>query len=182
MNVEPTSIQGLFVLTHDKASDFRGSFERIFCSKEFSGLGFVDSFVQTSTSLNTERYTLRGLHYQIKPHQETKIVTCISGEVYDVSVDIRPNSPSYLHWHAEILSSTNLKSIYVPEGCANGFLTLHKNSKILYQISNIYISESAKGVHWNDPKISIKWPHKPQVISERDNNFVFLRDLNSPLI
>ncbi len=171
LQVNETSIEGLLILNHDKHYDIRGSFERAYCKDEILRLGLTTDFVQTSLSFNKKVNTLRGLHYQKNPHQEVKLIKCLHGVIYDVVVDLRENSPTYCFWHSEILNSEDRKSILVPEGCAHGFLTLKKNTIILYHISAFYNHTSATGVRWNDPKLSIAWPKIPDVISEKDNNF-----------
>lgn len=174
MRVKPTGIDGLFIVEHERNHDERGSFERIYCKNEFLRLGLVVDYPQISISSNTKKGTLRGIHYQKYPNEEVKLVTCLSGKIFDIVVDLRPNSPTFKDWHAEILSFGNGKSLYVPNGCAHGFLTLVDKSDVLYQISAVYDANSATGVRWNDPAFSIKWPLIPGVISERDNNFPYI--------
>jgi len=174
MQLHATKISNLLVVIQKKAKDSRGSFERVYCYEEFKEAGLNIQYVQTSISKNYNAFTLRGMHYQLHPYQEIKIVTCISGEIFDVVIDLRKDSPTYLKWHGEVLNSKNQKSMYVPNGCAHGFMTLKRGSNVLYNISEPYSATLARGIHWADPKINIQWPSNPRVISDRDNNFSFL--------
>ena len=175
MKVRPTKIDGLHIIWHDKNQDVRGSFERIYCEKEFLRLGLIVGYPQVSISTNPKKGTLRGMHYQQYPHEEIKLVTCLRGEIYDVVIDVRPESPTFRDWHAEILSAGDGKSIYVPAGCAHGFLTLSEGSVVLYQVSTYYDTNSAMGVNWNDPAFGVTWPLKPTILSERDRSFPFIQ-------
>ncbi len=174
MIVESTGINGLYLIKHEKNYDERGSFERIYCKNEFLRLGLMADYPQLSISSNKKKGTLRGMHYQKHPNEEVKLVTCLSGKIYDVVIDVRPNSPTFADWHAEILSFGDGKSLYVPKGCAHGFLTLVDESVVLYQISAAYDANSAVGVRWDDPAFTINWPLRPAVISERDRNFPYV--------
>jgi dTDP-4-dehydrorhamnose 3,5-epimerase len=127
--------------------------------------------VQCSISFNARKGTLRGLHYQAVPHAETKLVRCTKGAIYDVVVDLRPRSPTFREWTAVELTAEKRNMVYVPEGCAHGFLTLEDESEVFYQMSEFYDAESARGVRWDDPAFQIAWPGKVEVISERDRTY-----------
>jgi len=132
------------------------------------------TFVQGSISFNETAGTLRGLHYQADPHPETKIVRCSAGSIFDVIVDLRPSSKSYLKWCGEELSAQNRRSFYIPAGCAHGFVTLEDRTEVVYEISEFYHGESARGVRWNDPAFGIVWPRQPTRMSERDAAYPLL--------
>jgi len=166
-----TKLAGVFEVQIEPVSDVRGFFARTWCQKEFAAQGLDSRLVQSSTSFNHRKGTLRGLHYQSAPHAETKLVRCTQGAIYDVVVDLRPQSPTFKQWTSVILTAGNRNMIYIPERCAHGFLTLEEGSEVFYQISEFYAAESARGVRWNDPAFRIAWPEKPEVISERDQNY-----------
>lgn len=151
--------------------DDRGFFARTWCEKELVAYGLNPRLVQCSISFNTHKGTLRGMHYQVPPFAEVKVVRCTRGTVYDVVVDLRPNSPTYRDWTALVLNSTNRRMMYIPEGCAHGFLTLEDQTEVFYQMSEFYDPESARGIRWNDPVFGINWPEKVEVISQRDNAY-----------
>ena len=127
--------------------------------------------MQCSISFNSRKGTLRGIHYQVPPHAEAKVVRCTRGAIYDVVVDLRPDSPTYRKWSAVVLTAEKRNMVYVPEGCAHGFLTLKDESEVFYQMSEFYNPESARGVRWDDPAFNIMWPEKVAVISERDRTY-----------
>ena len=151
--------------------DERGSFARTYCRSEFAehGIDFVP--VQISASSNTRRGTLRGLHFQAEPLAEAKVVTCTSGSVFDVAVDLRTDSPTYGRWIGVELTRANRRAAFVPAGCAHGFQTLEDNTELLYFISEFYDPSLQRGVRWDDPALEIDWPLTPTVISERDRSF-----------
>lgn len=163
-------LAGAYVIEIEKIADERGFFARTWSAEEFGARGLNRNLAQCSISFNTRRGTLRGMHYQ-EPYAETKLVRCCSGAIYDVIVDVRPNSATYCRWHAVELTSENRKMLYVPEGFAHGFQTLADNTEVFYQISEVYRPEYARGVRWNDPLFGIRWPIRDMVISERDRNF-----------
>lgn len=163
-----TKIPGVYVIQPERLADTRGYFARTFCIHEFESRGINPRIVQCSTSYNARRATLRGLHYQLAPHAETKLIRCTRGAIFDVLADLRPDSPTYLHWAGIELSESNGKSLYVPEGVAHGFQTLVHKTEVFYQISEFFHSESASGVRWDDPALNIEWPLKPATISDRD--------------
>jgi len=165
-----TQLDGAWLVDLDSHEDDRGYFARTWCQKEFSEHGLNPRLVQTSVSFNRRRGTLRGMHYQISPHEEAKLVRCARGSIYDVIVDLRSDSSSSLQWQAFELSENNQRALYVPEGFAHGFLTLQDNSEIHYQMSEFYHPESAGGFHWNDPSLAIDWKFPIEIISKNDDN------------
>jgi dTDP-4-dehydrorhamnose 3,5-epimerase len=163
-----TPVSGAFIIELEKKDDGRGFFARLYCRNEFKRAGLEQSYVQINNSLSVQKGTLRGLHYQVEPHGEAKVVRCISGELWDVIVDLRSNSASFGQWFGAELTATNRQMLYVPKGCAHGFITLDDNTEILYLVSSFYAAEAERGVRWNDPFFAIKWPIAPTVISEKD--------------
>jgi len=138
---------------------------------EFESHGLNPKLVQCSISFNTRKGTLRGLHYQAAPHAEGKLVRCSKGRIYDVVLDLRSHSPTFREWVAVILTAEERNMMYVPEGCAHGFLTLEDESEVFYQMSEFYCAEAARGMRWNDPAFQIQWPERVEVISERDRAY-----------
>lgn len=171
MIFDETPIRGAFRIRIERKSDERGYFARTWCEDEFSKHGLVDKISQCSVSYNEHAGTLRGLHYQIAPHEEVKVVSCVAGKIFDVIVDLRIDSPSYKRWFGVELSGSEKDSLYVPPGVAHGFLTLENSSEVYYQISGRYVAESSRGVLWNDPAFDVRWPATPKIISERDRTF-----------
>jgi len=169
-----TSIEGAYLIENIKEFDSRGYFQRIFCQKEFDGTSLSDVFVQTSASYNEKKYTLRGMHYQIEPFAESKLIYCTRGSFYDVIVDLRADSPTFKVWYSVILDESLGYSLYVPPGCAHGFLTLEPKTFVFYQISQYHSKECERGFKWNDPSLNIDWPHPPLEISNRDMNLPFI--------
>lgn len=168
MIVNEIPIAGAFVLAPDLQEDERGFFARTFCREEFRNRGLENEFVQSSVSFNRRKGTVRGLHYQSKPYEETKMVRCTMGAVYDVLLDLRKESPTYRRWHAVELSAKNRLTLYVPKGVAHGFQTLLDDSEVFYQMSEYFHPECAMGIKWDDPALGISWPNPITVISERD--------------
>jgi len=166
-----TKLPGVVWIEIEPKVDERGFFARSWCQKEFTGNGLNSRLVQSSLSFNKRRGTLRGIHYQIDPFPETKVVRCTSGGIYDVVVDLRQHSPTFKEWIAIVLNSTNKHMVYVPEGCGHGFLTLEDQTEVSYQMSEFYYPELARGVRWDDPAFQIEWPEPVQVISERDRTY-----------
>jgi dTDP-4-dehydrorhamnose 3,5-epimerase len=156
-----TQVAGSYLVEPERIEDERGFFARSFSSDEFAARGLDTRVEQCSTSFNARRGTLRGLHYQTAPHGEAKLVRCTRGAIYDVAVDLRPDSPSYLRWVGSELSADNGHALFIPEGCAHGFQTLVDDSEVLYQISTPYVAEAARGVRWDDPAFDIEWPPPP---------------------
>jgi dTDP-4-dehydrorhamnose 3,5-epimerase len=167
-----TKLAGLYIIEVEKREDERGFFARTFCQHEFEAHGLNPRVAQCSTSFNKKKGTLRGLHYQVAPYAEVKLVRCTAGAIYDVAVDLRPDSPTYKQWVAVELTDANRKSFYIPAGCAHGFQTLVDNAEVYYQISEFYHAEAARGVRWDDPALGIVWPDvENRNVSERDMSF-----------
>jgi dTDP-4-dehydrorhamnose 3,5-epimerase len=166
-----SSVGGVLVVDIDRHEDERGFFARTWCRHEFEAQGASGSVVQCSVSHNPVRGTLRGLHYQAAPHGEAKLVRCVSGAIFDVVVDLREDSPTFLQHVALVLSGDNHRALYIPEYCAHGFLTLEDKTEVFYQMSAHYEPSAARGLRWNDPLLSIDWPEPVRVISERDRTY-----------
>lgn len=164
-------LPGVFEIRLEPRSDERGFFARTWCQKEFEAHGLNSRLVQCSLSFNARKGTLRGMHYQVAPYAEIKLVRCTKGAIYDVVLDLRPQSPTFKNWIAVVLTAENRNTVYVPEGCAHGFLTLEDETEVLYQMSEFYNTESARGVRWDDPAFQIKWPQRVQVISQLDRTY-----------
>ena len=171
MRFVEAKISGVYEIELELTRDERGLFARTWCQKEFKSHGLNPRVVQCSISFNIRKGTLRGLHYQMLPHAETKLVRCTRGSIYDVVLDLRPRSPTFRSWIAVVLTAEMRNMLYVPEGCAHGFLTLKDESEVFYQISEFYDAKSARGVRWDDPAFQILWPEKVEVISERDRAY-----------
>ncbi len=163
-----SELTGAFVIELEPYRDVRGFFARAFCRREFEKRGLAGEWVQSSVSYNAKRGTLRGMHWQVGPHGEAKLVRCTAGAIYDVIVDLRLGSPTRGLWVATELSAANGRACYVPAGFAHGFLTLADATEVFYEISEYHEPEAACGFRWNDPVIAIRWPEEPRVISERD--------------
>ena len=164
-------ISGAYWIEPVPAVDERGFFARTWCRQEFAEQGLDVSLAQCSISFNKQRGTLRGLHLQAAPHDETKLVRCTRGAIYDVLLDLRPESATFTHWQSFELTADNRHSLHVPKGVAHGFLTLTDDCEVSYQISTVYHAPASTGVRWNDPAFGIEWPEQPQVISDRDASF-----------
>ena len=171
MILHKTKISGAFEIHLEPKLDERGFFARTWCREEFERNGLNPKLVQCSVSFNAKKGTLRGLHYQEPPFAEAKLVRCTSGSIYDVVLDLRVQSAAFKQWLGVMLTAENRKMVYVPEGCAHGFITLEDESEVLYQMSEFYHPESTRGVRWNDPAFQIAWPEKVNVISERDRTY-----------
>ena len=167
-----TKLQGVFIIEAGRIEDERGFFARTFCQHEFAAHGLNSQVAQCSMSFNKKKGTLRGMHYQVAPYEEAKIVRCTAGAIYDVAVDLRPHSPTFKHWVASELTEDNGKVLYIPDGCAHGFQTLMDDAEVCYQISEFYHPESARGARWNDPAFGIEWPlpNRP-IMSDRDRSY-----------
>ena len=159
------------MLEPERIEDQRGFFARAWCQQEFEERKIDAGLVQCNISFNHRKGTLRGLHYQRAPHEETKVVRCTRGALYDVAVDLRPQSPTFRQWVAETLTASNYRMMLIPPGCAHGFLTLEDNTEIFYQMSAYYSPQHAAGVRWDDPAFGIKWPGPVAVIADRDRNY-----------
>jgi dTDP-4-dehydrorhamnose 3,5-epimerase len=169
-----TKLAGLFVAQRTPIEDPRGFFERFFCSEEFRELGLVKPIVQINHTLTHKKGAVRGMHFQYPPHAETKIVNCLRGKIFDVAIDIRHGSSTFLKWHCVELSAENFKSLYIPEGFSHGFQTLTDDCELLYLHTAEYVPEAEGTLHVNDPLINIKWPLSIAEISERDNAHSFI--------
>jgi dTDP-4-dehydrorhamnose 3,5-epimerase len=163
-----TPLPGAYVIELEKRGDERGFFARLFCSNEFRGMGLQTAFVQVNNSLSGEQGTLRGMHYQLPPRAETKMIRCIRGALWDCMLDLRHESSTFGQWFGDTLSAENRKMLYVPKGFAHGFITLQPNTEVLYLVDEFYASDCERGVRWNDPRFGIRWPVKPTVLSDKD--------------
>ena len=168
MRFEQTPVDGAVIIEVNRIGDDRGYFGRLWCEREMAEQGLVARIRQSNVGFSPRKGTLRGLHYQRPPNEEVKIVRCPRGRVFDVVVDLRPGSPSFLAWHGVELTPENGKMLYVPEGCATGYLTLEDDSEIYYNTSEFYAPDAATGVRWDDPAFAIEWPGKPTVMSDND--------------
>ncbi len=168
MKFNPTPLADAYTIDLEKREDERGFFARFFCVNEYDKVGLDRNIVQINNSLSKDIGTLRGMHYQLSPKAETKIVRCIRGSLYDVIVDLRPSSPTFLKWFGATLSADNRTMIFVPKGFGHGFLTLEENTEAFYLVTEFYSPEHERGLRWNDPKINIQWPIEPVIISDKD--------------
>lgn len=166
-----TKLPGTFEIDLEPMTDERGLFARSWCQNEFAESGLNPKLVQCNISVSRRKGTLRGMHFQYAPYEEAKLVRCSRGAIYDVVLDLRPESSTFKQWIAVVLSAQQRKMVYVPEGCAHGFLTLEDDVEVFYQMSEFYHPEAAGGVRWNDPAFEITWPAKVEVISERDRTY-----------
>lgn len=176
MNIHTTSIEGLFCLETTPFCDNRGSFARIFCQKEFTAANITMPVAQMNISMTHKKGTVRGMHYQLSPHGEIKIVRCLQGSCYDVAVDIRKDSPTFLKYHGEILSPENGKALYIPKGFAHGFQTLEDNTQLLYMHSELYAPHAEAALHYNDPRLAINWKLDIKDVSDRDKKHPFMQE------
>ena len=163
-----TELAGVRIVELEPHSDARGTFARSFCAAEFAAAGIAMEIAQTNISRNTSRGTLRGLHFQAEPAPEPKLVRCTAGRIFDVAVDLRPASPSFCRWTGVELDADTHNGVYIPAGCAHGFLTLSDNAEVTYLMGAAYVPELARGVRWNDPAFAIAWPFEPEIISDKD--------------
>lgn len=163
-----TKLKGAFIIEVEKKEDERGFFGRSWCAKEMEDHGLNVNIRQANISFNKTKGTLRGMHYQIAPHQEAKLVRCSGGSIYDVIIDLRKDSATFKHWIGVELTQENYKMLYVPEDFAHGFITLEDNCEISYLMSEFYVPGAAATIRWNDPLFKIEWPLEPAVMSEKD--------------
>jgi dTDP-4-dehydrorhamnose 3,5-epimerase len=166
-----TKLPGAFLIEPEKLEDDRGFFARSWCCREFETRGLNARLVQCDISFSQNKGTLRGMHYQVPPFSEVKLVRCTRGSIYDAIIDLRPDSPTFKDHIGEILSMENHKMLYVPQGLAHGFVTLEDSTEVFYQMSEFYAPEHGRGVRWNDPTFNISWPLIPRVMSERDRTY-----------
>jgi dTDP-4-dehydrorhamnose 3,5-epimerase len=171
MRYQAAAVPGVWVVEPERHEDERGFFARIFDGEEFAARGLNPALAQASISFNRSRGTLRGMHWQAAPHEEDKLVRCTRGALYDVALDLRRGSPTYLRWHAEELSAANHRMLYIPKGCAHGLLTLADDTEVHYHIAQPWVPASARGARWNDPAFGIAWPEPARVISARDRGW-----------
>lgn len=171
MKFHLTPLHGVHLLELERRSDARGFFARLYCEQEFAQAGLCSHFVQMNNSLNAKVGTLRGLHYQIPPDAEVKLVRCTRGAVYDVILDLRPDSPSYGQWFGAEINEDNRLMMYVPQGCAHGFITLQENTEIFYAVNAVYSPASERGIRYDDPHFGVRWPINPNAISEKDRSW-----------
>lgn len=177
MIFQALAIEGAYLIEQEAHKDSRGSFARVFCAEEFENEGLMAEPAQVSTSANARAGTLRGLHRQLEPHEESKLVRCTRGAIFDVIADIRPQSATYRQWFAAELDPDNGKMLYIPPGCLHGFQTLRDRTDVEYCISVPYVAGSAHGVRWDDPTLAVDWPPAPE-----GGRTISARDLELPLL
>lgn len=170
-----TPIQGLELVQRQPLYDARGFLSRLFCAETFASFGFEDSINQINHTLTIKSGTVRGMHYQMPPHAETKLITCIRGEIFDVAVDLRQGSPTFLQWHGEILSETNQRSLLIPKGFAHGFQALRNDCELIYLHSTAYVPVAEAALNAQDPMLAIDWPREIVEMSERDRSHPMLK-------
>ena len=171
MIFSPTPLGGAFVIESEPDADERGLFARTWCRRELEARGLETRVAQCSTSFNKRKGTVRGMHYQSSPCAETKIVRCTRGSVYDVIIDLRPDSSTFTRHFGIVLTPDDRKAVYVPPGFAHGFQTLEDNTEVFYQMSEFYSPEHSQGVRWNDPAFQVPWPSGDRIVSERDRSY-----------
>ncbi len=165
-----TKLKGAFIIEIQKLEDERGFFGRAWCQKEFEAHGLNPNMCQINTSYTKKKGTIRGLHYQIDPYQEAKFIRCTRGRIFDIMIDLRPDSPTFMQWIGNELSSDGYKMVYVPENFAHGILSLEDNSEVYYPVTQFYTPGAERGIRWNDPAFDIKWPIEVEIVSEKDNS------------
>jgi dTDP-4-dehydrorhamnose 3,5-epimerase len=168
---EPGGLQGVVIVSPDRHTDGRGFFARTWCAREFAAAGLPSTLAQSSVSWNERQYTLRGMHWAALPQRESKLVRATRGAIFDVAVDLRPDSSTYLEHFGIRLEADDHRALYIPPGLAHGFLTLTDSTEVLYQMDSFYAPEAERGARWDDPAFRIDWPATPAVISERDRSF-----------
>lgn len=171
-----TPLKDLFVIELKPIYDNRGFFERLYCADEFKSI-LKKPIKQINHSLTKMKGSIRGMHYQLPPMAETKIIKCVKSSIFDVAIDVRKDSPTYLKWHAEVISENNSKMLLVPEGFAHGFQTFENDTEIIYLTTEFYSMEHESGIRYDDPAVNIPWPLKLSVISEKDKNLPLLKAL-----
>lgn len=171
MIFKKTKISGVYLLQPERVTDERGFFARMWCQSEFTEQGIDPRIVQCNLSFNPHKGTLRGMHYQRAPHEETKIVRCTMGAIFDVALDLRRDSPTFKQWVGAPLTAENREMLVIPPGCAHGFLTLAHNTEVFYQMSAYYTPTHGAGVRWNDPAFGIHWPGDVTMITDRDRDY-----------
>jgi dTDP-4-dehydrorhamnose 3,5-epimerase len=171
MKFAPTALKDAVLVQMTPIADERGCFARTFCEREFAEAGLATRFVQANFSSSAKKGTIRGMHYQTRPHAEAKLVRCTKGAIYDVIMDLRPDSPTYLKAQGFHLSEDGHMQLYVPEGFAHGFLTLTDDVSVAYLVSSFYAPGAERGLRWNDPLLRVEWPRPVAVVSEKDTNW-----------
>ncbi len=171
MKFEPGGLPGVVVVEPERHADDRGFFARTWCAREFAAAGLPSTMAQCSVSWNARKHTLRGMHWEVAPRRESKLVRCTRGAIYDVVVDIRLGSPTFLDHFGLCLGAEDHRALFVPPGMAHGFLTLTDDTEVLYQMDSFYAPEAERGARWDDPAFAIQWPAVPAVISDRDRGF-----------
>ncbi len=171
MKITQTKINGVYIIEPEPREDSRGYFARVFAKEELNKAGIDFSIVHINRSLSKEKGVIRGMHYQAKPKEEDKIIQCLAGEIFDVALDLRPNSKTFGQWVSEVLNPDNKKMLLLPKGCAHGFQTLKENSVVEYFVTEYYAPDFEKGVRYNDSNFNIDWPIKDAVLSEKDANW-----------
>ena len=166
-----TALSGAYIVDLERVEDERGFFARSWCAREFESHGLNPRLAQCNISFNRKKGTLRGMHYQAPPHEEAKLVRCTKGALYDVILDLRPESPTFKQWLAVELTADNRRALYIPERFAHGFQTLEDDTEVSYQMSEFYHPESARGVRWDDPAFGIVWPLPNPTMSEKDRSY-----------
>lgn len=166
-----TKIKGVYLIDLEKKEDLRGFNARNWCQREFAAQGLVSTIVQGNVLFNRKKGTLRGMHYQAPPHAESKVFRCVRGAIFDVVIDLRPDSPTFEQWVGVELRACDYRMLYIPENCAQGFITLEDDTELLYLVSAFYAPESERGVRFDDPAFSIRWPLPVEVISEKDQRW-----------
>ncbi|MFZ5453834.1 MAG: dTDP-4-dehydrorhamnose 3,5-epimerase [Thermodesulfobacteriota bacterium] len=179
MIFQKLKIEGAWLIEPEKLEDERGFFARSWCQQEFAAHGLTTTFVQGNISFNSKKGTLRGLHYQAAPYGEAKLVRVTQGAIFDVILDLRPDSPTFRQWLAVELSGDNYRMLYIPEGLAHGFQTLEDNTEIFYQMSEFFHPEAARGIRWDDPTLNIPWPVPQPIISPKDQSYQDLGGLRA---
>lgn len=171
MKFTATAIEGAYVIDLEPSADERGFFARTFCRDEFAKLGLEGTFAQCNVSRNVRKGTIRGLHFQASPDEETKVVSCTHGAIFDVIVDLRAQSATFGRWASFKLTRDNRRAVYIPKGVAHGFQSLEDDTDVFYLMGQRYRPESARGVRWNDPRLGIPWPVSEVIVSDRDRQF-----------
>ena len=180
MKFQETAIPGVMTIELEPRGDERGFFARTFCERAFAEAGLQTRMVNTNMSYSRDKHTLRGMHWQQAPSAEVKVVRCTRGRIFDVAVDIRPASATFLKWVGSELSGENRRMLYVPEGFAHGFMTLEDHTEVSYQVSSFYDGERERGIRWDDSAVGIRWPEAPAVLSEKDQGHPDIHGADDP--
>jgi dTDP-4-dehydrorhamnose 3,5-epimerase len=172
MKFEKLKVKGAYCISLEKHEDHRGFFSRLWCKDEFKNQGIAFEPVQVNFSRSLKRGTIRGMHYQVDPFAEAKLVCCVKGSVYDAMIDLRPNSQTYLQWDAAELKKENFQLLFIPAGCAHGYQVMSDNSELIYFVSQYYQPQAERGIRWDDRRFNINWPiPEGTVLSEKDNSW-----------